>query len=77
MTYRMKIVMNKKSEKKRNTTMKTIKEKIDFFEQWFERIIDESSRYKFDPELNDQIINLLIKIQEEIRKLKITEKYCK
>jgi hypothetical protein len=77
MTYRMKIVMNKKSEKKRNTTMKTIKEKIDFFEQWFERIIDDSSRYKFDPELNDQIINLLIKIQEEIRKLKITDKYCK
>ena len=57
--------------------MKTINEKIDFFEQWFERLIDESSRYKSDPELNDQIINLLIKIQEEIRKLKITEKYCK
>ncbi len=57
--------------------MKTIKEKIDFFEQWFERLIDESSRYKFDPEINEQIINLLIKIQEEIRKLKITDKYCK
>ena len=24
--------------------MKTIKEKIDFFEQWFERLVDESSR---------------------------------